>query len=350
MSDEPASRRQRRPDEHTHRQAELRQAELIGDAAFTRSVLATSGEAIKVLDLEARIEFMSVGALRTMAIGDEDDVIATSWLALWPEDAERATAAIAAAKAGLTGSFEGTRSVDGRTGWWEITVSPILGTDGRPARLLAIARDVTARKVADQAQRMLQQEMHHRVKNMLATVMGITTQSLANASSIVEGRNAVERRLMALAEAYNAHDDAEGTRLLRIVESAVALCDARAARIDINGPDIRLSSRTAIAIAMALHELCTNAVKYGALSVESGRVELAWRIDATERRLHLTWQERGGPPVQAPERRGFGSRVIDTSFRHQLSGRAEAAFEPSGVVWSFDVPLAALQEAGPQPD
>src|SRR5690349_21012927 len=95
MSDEPASRRQRRLDEHAHRQAELRQTELINDAAFTRSVLATSSEAIKVLDLEARIEFMSVGALRTMAIDDEDDIVATSWLAMWPDDAERATAAIA---------------------------------------------------------------------------------------------------------------------------------------------------------------------------------------------------------------------------------------------------------------
>ena len=347
MSDEPSSR-SRHP-----RDAELmqRRAELLTDAAFTRSVLANSTEAICVLDLDARIELMSVGALRAMAITDEDDAIATFWLALWHDDARpQAAAAIAEAKAGRAGVFEGTHTADGQTGWWEVTVSPILGADGRTARLLAIARDITARRIAHQTQQMLMQEMHHRVKNMLAMVIGITAQSLARAPSIAEGRAAVERRLMALAEAHNVLRDgeADGTSLHRIVESAVAPCDAHPSRIDVSGPDIRLSPPAALAVAMALHELCTNAVKHGALSAAAGRVEIAWRIDATAQRFHLTWRESGGPTVRAPDRRGFGSRVIETSFRHQAGGRAEAAFEPSGVVWSLDVPLAALQDVEPR--
>jgi two-component sensor histidine kinase len=181
------------------------------------------------------------------------------------------------------------------------------------------------------------------MKNMLAMVMGVTAQTLARAPSIADGRAAIERRLMALAEAHNVvHEDAGGTRLHRIVECAVAPCHP--AHIEVSGPDIRLSSRAALAIAMAFHELCTNAIKYGALSVETGRVAIAWRIDTAEPRLHLTWRERGGPTVRKPERRGFGSRVIEMSFRHQLDGSAEAAFDPSGVVWSFDMPLAALQD------
>jgi PAS domain S-box-containing protein len=340
MSDEPARRPPRRPDAECARQP----VELLGDAAFTQSLLANISESITVLDLDGRIAFMSAAALRAMAIDDEDTALATSWLVLWHDDTERATAAVAAARAGLTGSFEGIRlATDGTTGWWEVTVSPILGADGRPARLLAIARDVTARKLAQQSHQQQRHEMHHQMKNMLAMVMGVTAQTLARAPSVAEGRAAVERRLMALAEAHNVvHEDAGGTSLHRIVECAVASCHP--AHIAVHGPDIRLSSRAAMAVAMAFHELSSNAIKYGALSVETGRAAIAWRIDAAEPRLHLTWRERGGPTVRKPDSRGFGSRVIEMSFRHQLDGSAKATFDPSGVVWSFDVPLAALQD------
>jgi two-component sensor histidine kinase len=324
-----------------------RYSELLTDAAFTRSVLANSTEAINVLDLDARIEFMSVGALRALEIDDDGPLISTSWLALWRDDAAaQAATAVDDAKAGVTTAFEGMRiTAMGDPSWWDVTVSPILGRNGRPARLLAISRNVTERKIVHQSQQMLMQEMHHRMKNMLAMVMAITSQSLARAKTIADGRLAVERRLMALAEAHNVLRDGgpDGTSLREVVNAAVAPYDAHPSRFAVTGDDFRLSSQAALAVAMALHELCTNAVKYGALSSADGRVELTWRIDAA--RFHFAWRERGGPRVEAPSRRGFGTRVIEASFRDQLGGDVTVSFEPSGVVWELETPVPALRDS-----
>jgi PAS domain S-box-containing protein len=325
-----------------------RHAELLTDAAFTRSVLANSTAAIQVLDLDARIEFMSPGALQAMEVEDAEAIIGTSWLAFWHEDAEahvQAAAAIDAAKDGKFGVFEGSRRTrQGQPGWWEVTVSPILGPSGRPARLLVIGRDSTARKRAEQSQQILLQELHHRVRNMLAMVMAITSQTLSRARSISEGRLAVEQRLMALAEAHNLVRDggAEGANLRQIINGAIQPYNAEPPRFAISGADTSLSSHAALAIAMALHELCTNAVKYGALSTESGKVDIAWRID--DARFHLRWRERGGPAVEPPARRSFGMRVIEASFRDQLGGEVDISFEPAGVVCVVEAPLAALQD------
>jgi PAS domain S-box-containing protein len=341
MSDERNDHLPRQPDSGRAR----RYAELLTDAEFTHSVLANSTESIKVLDLDARIEFMSMGALRALEIEDEDSHISSSWLALWHDDAP-AQAAVADAKAGRTAMFEGARStLKGNPRWWEVTVSPILGAGGRPMRLLAISRDITERKVAHQSQDMVMQEMHHRVKNMLAMVMAIASQSLARAPSIAEGRLAVERRLMALAEAHNVLRDGgpDGTRLRDVVGAALSPCDGHPSRFDLAGDDLRLSPQAAFAVAMALHELCTNAVKYGALSVAAGRVELTWRSDGD--RFQMTWRERGGPRITAPSRRGFGTRVIEAGFRDQLGGNVSAVFEPSGVVWTLEATVSALRDS-----
>jgi two-component sensor histidine kinase len=342
MSDERIFRRP----ENVSAELERRHFELLTDAEFTRSVLANSTEAIQVLDLDARIEFMSVGALEAMEIDDPGAIIATSWLALWGAETQmRAIAAIEDAKAGKTSVCEGTRlTASGKPSWWEITVSPILGAQGQTARLLAISRNVTDRKLAQQSQQMLMQELHHRVRNMLTMVMAITSQSLARATSIADGRLAVERRLMALAEAHSLLRDgaADEASLRMVVSGAVQPYDSEPSRFALDGDDVRLSSPAALAIAMAIHELCTNAVKYGALSAETGSVAIVWGI-AGARRFHLTWREHGGPPVEKPTRRGFGMRVIEASFRDQLGGRVDMSFEPAGFTCAVDAPLDALR-------
>jgi two-component sensor histidine kinase len=135
-------------------------------------------------------------------------------------------------------------------------------------------------------------------------------------------------------------DDA---RLRQIVERATLPHETTPPRISVTGDDVTLSSRAAIAFAMGLHELATNAARHGALSVKSGRVDIAWRIAAE--RLCLTWREHDGPEVAPPGRRGFGLRVIEASFRDQLHGRAELSFAPSGFACEIDVPLASLAPA-----
>jgi PAS domain S-box-containing protein len=332
-----------------------RHAELLTNAEFTRSVLANSTEAIMVLDLDARIAFASAGALRAMAISDADALVGAAWPALWRNEAQ-ARAAVTQAKVGDTGVFEtARRDGNGQPSWWEITVTPILGANGTPAWLLAIARDVGERKLAQQSQQMMMQELHHRVKNMLAMVMAITSQSLARSTTIAEGRMAIEQRLMALAEAHNllreGGTDAAGLR--RIVDRAIAPYDTVPSRFHVEGADLPLSTKSALAVAMAVHELCTNAVKHGALSVSTGRVAMAWRVEdarsdpgvdpRTHSRVSWTWRESNGPAVSPPERRGFGLRVIEASFRDQMHGRLEISFEPTGLVCTVELPFAALR-------
>lgn len=327
---------------------ERRSAALLLDTEFTASLLANSKDAITILNLDARIEFFSPGGLDAMEIDDGDAILGTSWFALWSRDSQvQAMAAVEQAKTGGTVVFEGMRSTSHDPGWWEVTVSPIAGSASRPERLLAIARDITERKIAQQSHHKLMEEFHHRVKNMLAMAMAITSQSLARAKSTADGRLAVEHRLMALAEAHNLLRDSgpDGADLQEIVGRCVRPYDVEPSRFTITGADLLLSSPAALALAMAIHELGTNAVKYGALSASAGRVEISWNVEETSGQFRLTWRESGGPPVQAPAGRGgFGMRVIDASFRGQLRGTAKVSFEPSGVVCVVEAPISALQD------
>jgi two-component sensor histidine kinase len=197
-------------------------------------------------------------------------------------------------------------------------------------------------EITEQARQAINHELHHRVKNMLATAMAITSQTLARASSVAEGRMAAEQRLMALAEAHNLlRDGPDAAGLRTLVERAIAPYDTTPGRFGVAGDDLALSAHAALALAMAVHELCTNAVKHGALAEEAGRVAIAWH--AEESRLRWTWRETGRPSAQAPARRGFGLRVIEASFRDQLGGSVTISFAPSGFVCAAEVPLAALR-------
>lgn len=215
---------------------------------------------------------------------------------------------------------------------------------GQPVRFPGIAVDITERKRAEEHRELLINELNHRVKNTLATVQSIASQTLRNADTMEAAQSAMEARLLALSRAHDVltRENWEGAGLLEIVRQAMApFRHEREKRIHIDGWDVRLSPRMALAIAMALQELATNAVKYGALSNAEGEVRIGWAVRyGAEKRLHLTWQETGGPPVEAPRRRGFGSRLIERSLAHDLDGRAEIRFEPKGVTCVVDAPLA----------
>jgi PAS domain S-box-containing protein len=322
-----------------------RHAELLNDPEFVWSVLANSAEAIEVLDLDARIQFISAAALRALHLDDGDALIGTPWLAHWREDAQ-ARAAVAAARTGRTSTFEAQRGpAKGEATWWEVTVAPIRGSGGQPVRLLAIARDVSMRRNALQSQQAMRLELHHRMKNTLAMAMAIASQSLARAPSIAEGRLAIERRLMALADVHNVLREGEGNgaTLREIIERAIAPFDAAPSRFSLSGDEVTLSSSAALAAAMALHELAANAVKHGALSAKAGRVDVAWRVEPATGRLRLDWRERGGPAIAALMRPGFGMRVIEASFRDQLGGSVDFSFDPSGLRCAIEAPLNALR-------
>jgi PAS domain S-box-containing protein len=191
--------------------------------------------------------------------------------------------------------------------------------------------------------RLLVNELNHRVKNTLTIVQSIAAQTMRGADVSDRARSAFETRLAALAAAHDllTTERWESASLRQVIEKAGRGCGATGGRLRIEGPEIRLQPRTAVSVAMAVHELCTNAVKYGALSNETGTVTIRWDTSGQEgeERLRLVWQESGGPPVTPPDRRGFGTRMIERGLASDLGGTARIAFEPAGVLCTIEAPL-----------
>src|SRR3984885_6264152 len=183
------------------------------------------------------------------------------------------------------------------------------GIDAR-ALLAQAGIDAEQRETADRLQKLILEELHHRIKNTLATVSAIASQSLRTATSIEHGQQAIESRLLALGRAHDLLLQARWSSagLTHIVQGATEPYDSQSeGKFSIQGPDLRITSGAVIALAMMFNELCTNTTKFGALSVPAGRIVIAWRIDAVDARLHLSWTETGGPEVHAPTRRSFGT-------------------------------------------
>jgi two-component sensor histidine kinase len=208
--------------------------------------------------------------------------------------------------------------------------------------------DAKEREAADKLQKLILEELHHRIKNTLATVSAIASQSLRTATSIEHGQQAIEGRLVALGRAHDLLLQARwaNASLANTIRGATEPYDSEGAgRFLIQGPEIRITSGAVIALAMTLNELCTNTTKFGALSVPKGRIEIGWKIDADTQRLQLTWSEKDGPPVHAPSRRSFGTRLIG-SLGQQLKGEVHLAYDASGFVYVLDVPMASLVAPG----
>jgi two-component sensor histidine kinase len=204
--------------------------------------------------------------------------------------------------------------------------------------------DAKEREVSDKLQKLILEELHHRIKNTLATVSAIASQSLRKAPSMEHAQHAIEGRLLALGRAHDLLLQARWTSadLGKIVRGATEAFDnPDVPKFSIQGPHIQITSGAVIAIAMTLNELCTNTTKFGALSIPPGRVEIAWTVDGPASRLHLTWSEKHGPIVQAPTKQSFGTRLIET-LGQQLKGKVRITYEPSGLVYALDVPLASL--------
>jgi two-component sensor histidine kinase/ActR/RegA family two-component response regulator len=212
------------------------------------------------------------------------------------------------------------------------------------ALLLQAGIDAKEREAADKLQKLILEELHHRIKNTLATVSAIASQSLRAATSIEHGKQAIESRLLALGRAHDLLMQASwaNASLVHTVRGATEPYESKGAgRFSIVGPDIGITSGAVIALAMTFNELCTNTTKFGALSVPAGRVEIAWSVDEASKRLRLTWTEKDGPAVEAPTRRSFGTRMMG-SLGQQLHGEVQLAYEPTGFVYTMDVPLSSL--------
>jgi PAS domain S-box-containing protein len=438
--------------------------------AFLSSVLASSTDCIKVLDLDARLTFMSEGGQTVMEVSDFNTIAGCPWPDFWQEQGNvEARAAVAAAKVGVSRSFTGrAETMGGTPKWWHVAVSPILGPDGKPERILSVSRDITAsreneeergqlvrivensadfigmarldggmfflndaacrlvgldreavddvtmadffppedaaivrdevfpavmrdgswsgerlfrhfqtgelipvlytvfpvvdhdgtligygtvtrdfreRKRAEEQQALLTGELSHRLKNVLAVVQSVAAQTLRQAIDIDAAASALGSRLAALGQATDVLTATSwaSADLHTVIEKALAAHGGVGDRIRISGPAITLVPQVTLALALALHELATNAAKYGALSTDAGHIDLAWSVttgaDGDEPRFCLLWKEVGGPAVVPPTRRGFGSMMIERSLRSYFRGQATLAYPPSGLVFALDAPL-----------
>lgn len=438
--------------------------------AFLSSVLASSTDCIKVLDLDGRITFMSEGGQKVMEVSDFNEIAGCPWPDFWQDKGNvDARAAIAAAKAGESHSFTGrAETIAGTPKWWHVAVSPVLGQDGRPERILSVSRDITAsreheeergqlvrivensadfisiarldgsvfflndaacqlvgldpgainsvmiadffppaeaeavltkvlpavtrdgswsgermfrhfqtgelipvfytvfpvtdydgtligygtvtrdfreRRRAEEQQVLLNHELSHRLKNVLSVVQSVAAQTLRQADNLHDAGEALSARLVALGEATNVltAQSWASADLTELTARALAPHGGLGDRIHAEGPPVTLKPEVTLALALALHELATNAAKYGALSNATGQVWLSWSIDEETEpggsRFLLNWRETGGPQVVPPTRRGFGSMMIERSLRSYFKATAQIEYLESGLVFCLDAPL-----------
>ena len=443
-------------------------AELRDREAFTGSVLASSTDCIKVLDLDGRLTFMTDGGQKVMEVSDFNDIAGCPWPDFWQGAGNvEAVAALDAARRGEARSFVGKAdTMAGTTKWWHVAVSPILGADGRPDRILSVSRDVTdlraseeererfvrmaensgdfvgmmhadgqvfymndaarrlvglegiaatsvtmtdfleagqiefiqrevlptvdrdgnwagelcfrhvttgeaipvlssvfpitdadgshigygsvtrdyrEQKRAEEDLRYLNGELAHRLKNVLAVVQSVAQQTLRCAPDTASASQSLGARLVALGAATDVLTNSawRSVGLRELATRALAPHGAIGERILIDGPPVTLKPEITVAFALALHELATNAIKYGALSNDTGTIALTWTLAGAgdDAAFELTWKERGGPTVIPPQKRGFGSTLIERSLRSYFGGQAATDYNPDGLEFHLQARL-----------
>jgi two-component sensor histidine kinase len=328
---------------------------LAGNDDVLRGVLSGCGDCIKILDLDGRLQFMSEGGKRVMEVEDFGALKGCPWPDFW-EGAGNvdAKSAVASAKAGGVGRFKGAaNTAKGTPRFWDVQVSPIFGSDGRPSHLLSISRDITEEwratselKEAVERQALLSGELQHRIKNTLSMVGAIANQTMRG-ENVAAAREAFAARLTTLSHAHDILTQTSWTKapIKEVLNGALAPHRSGQGRIRTGGPNMMLPPKQALALAVAVHELATNATKYGALS-NGGRVDIAWSNEEIESvpSFRFTWTESGGPPVSdpAPSRRGFGSRLIEQMLGNDFTGKVRTSYRPGGVVCELTAPLSIL--------
>jgi PAS domain S-box-containing protein len=264
--------------------------------------------------------------------------------AIHPDDVDRWQETVAAAIAGDGELHVEYRAYwpDGSLHWIEIRAQTIYDGDGQPTMMSGVSIDMTERRKAEEFRTLITQEMAHRIKNILATAQSVVTQSLRTDAPIDEISGNVHERINALARSQSilTGENFEIVDLHKAVERALTPFND-GVRFAIDGPQVTLSSAVSGALMMALHELATNAVKYGALSTETGRVSIKWTVEGG--RFQFVWRETNGPRVAAPKRRGFGTRMIERALSAPVQGDAKIEYHPEGVLFTLESTLQDLR-------
>lgn len=218
--------------------------------------------------------------------------------------------------------------------WWTFSYSPVHDDEGRVAGIMNVTVDATPMVLTRQKQEVMQRELVHRIKNTLAVTSAVVTSSLRTAQSIDQARSSIASRIAALSEVqshFNSHDGAEVSAIVASAMRPHLDCENR---MIARGPRVALNPEQTVGLSLALYELATNATKYGALSWDTGRVEIIWDIDPSGR-FDFQWKEHGGPTVVPPSRKGFGSRLTNTIVAAYFAGEGATFYENDGILYSL---------------
>ena len=303
--------------------------------AYLAAVVSSSADAIVTFDHAGEILTWNEAAERIFGWSKEEAIGKPFNIILAQDPQFSAYDPLEKAWSGDVVQFEGERRRKyGRIFHASITAAPVRAPNGQIVSIVATVRDATSRRNNEKRQALLVRELHHRVRNTLATVQAIAGASARYASSLEEFRDTFSQRISSLAQAHallteDNWQSVELRRLMLLELKPYADLDC----IALNGPDTILDAQAAIPVGMAIHELTTNAAKHGALSTTSGRVEISWSVfgagDARE--IELLWREHGGPNVTPPSRRGFGSLLLNTIMKMQLGAEVESDYSPEGL-------------------
>jgi PAS domain S-box-containing protein len=323
--------------------------------ALLAAIVASSDDAIVSKNLDGIITSWNEGAERIFGYQAHEVIGSPITILIPPDRQSEETRIIARIRAGQRVHHFDTirRRKDGSPVAISLTVSPVKTADGRIIGASKIARDITERKRLEEAQRALSREVNHRSKNLLAVVQSIIRYTVAH-SPPKDFLKRINERLQAL----SANQDlliesswrgAEISRLMRLQLSQIE--NLPADRVDLEGPSLFLVPTAAQALGIALHELATNAVRFGALSVPAGQVAIVWSVEAGPEggdELAVSWRESGGPEVGAPEYAGFGTAIIKRITGQSMGGRVTTTYAPTGLTWELRAPASGVIGA-PQP-
>lgn len=304
-----------------------------------RRIFEQTSDLILTADLNQIIEDCNPSAAAAVGMTREEAIGLPIAKFVSPDDYERTSAMLRQKleSGGTTRYDVRVRNRHGEWLYWDVNSGLTYDDAGRPIGLHVLARDVTERKLAEEHQELLINELNHRVKNSLAVVQSLIEQTLRGDQIDKQVRDALSGRVAALAAAHNVvtRKKWEPVLLRDVVNEALSpFCDA--GRCDIDGPDLAVSPTTAVTLGLAVHELATNAAKYGALKTPEGRISVRWQVE--DGQLTWEWQEQGGPQVQPPTRQGFGTRMIERGLARQLGGTVSLVYLPEGLQCRLEAP------------
>jgi PAS domain S-box-containing protein len=335
--------------ERQHAQEALRESEERFRGIFDHAAIG-----IAITDLEGRIQSCNPACCRMLGYGQEELQAQTFSSLVHPEDREADGTNRSRLARRLISSFEALTRYTGKDGtliWAHQHVSLLTDASGKPGKMLTLMTDVTERKQHEEKMCLLAREASHRSKNLLSLVQAVARRTFATVPEELLER--FQSRIGALAAGHNllATSRWKGADLCELVRSQLAhFEDLIGSRIELQGPPVLIAASAARTLGMALHELATNAGKYGALSNATGGVRIEWRAEgqaAENARFELMWTEHGGPPVTPPEGTGFGMVVIEAVPRAELDAEVTLAYAPEGFRWQLACPAnCVLEPAG----